>query len=1139
MSDQRTQFTHGDYTIGWICALWNEGAAARALLDKQHTELKTRDGNAYVFGSIGNHNIVIASLPEGKPGTSSAATVATRMQNTFPSIKLGILVGVGGGIPGKVELGDVVVSTPVDHHPGVVQWDLGKVETGNTFRRTGALNNPPTALLTALSKLKGAQVLEGSRIPEYLKSVVENYSGKPIASWVIPPATAQVPSSKSSASDFLGWVVQVLREASPGQASKRAVGIHYGLIASGNQVIKDESVRNMIENRLCADGGNLLCIEMEAAGLMNDFPCIVIRGISDYADSRKNDDWQNYAAMVSAAYAKELLSALPAQDVEEMPAIKRIEDVTNKIHETLLDQQLGKLHRAILSWLVPDGSLDYASQQNQNVKLRQPRTGQWFLDSDEFRSWLATENQTLFCPGVPGAGKSVMASIVIDHLQSRFQSVSSFGIAYLFCKVGWQDTQTPENLLASLLKQLVRNQLAQRKSMPTAVKDLYDAHVKNETRPTLREISVALQRVLSLYSRSFIIIDGLDECKARDACRNKFLKEIFILRRDTKLNLLVTSRPQEIEAMFQGCIVREIYAIDEDIKSYIDEQISQWETEHDQDMTVELLESIKTGVVEAADHMFLLAHLNVNMLKSHTDKRSIKEALKNLAKGEKELDKAYEQTMDRLQKQGEGYRKLAEQVLAWIIHAKRPLTTEELGHAVAVRPLDRQLDKDGLKSDQTILASCVGLVRLVDGKSQTFDLIHATTREYLESKKVILFSNAETDAANTCIAYLSFDTFGSGFCQKDDEFRKRLRVNPLYRYAASYWGHHARAAPVDELLTLGLLRDEPKTAACAQAMTGLAPRWINSETMPQMIRGVHLAAFFGLESILTKLLADGGIADCRDDHGRTPLSYAAGEGHEGVVKLLLDMWEADADAVSWVPEGRTPLSYAAEKGHEKVVKLLLQSHRVDPDTRDEGGQSPLYWAAFKGNPAVVEILLETGRVDVNCEDTIGGSSLPWAAQFGHTEVVNLLLGDDKLNMSCRDAMRRFPLLIAATYGHDAVVKLLLAKDDSDINGKDPEYGKTPLSWAARGGHVSVAKILLATGKANLNPRCRYGETPLSWAAKFGHEAMVRLLLGTEGIEVKTEDKWGCTVLSHAAKEGHANIVKLLRETGKFGVNDET
>ncbi|KAJ4182658.1 hypothetical protein NW755_010156 [Fusarium falciforme] len=140
-----TEFVHGDYTVGWVCALPKEQTAATAMLDAEHPGLPKplTDSNTYTLGIVGNQNVVTACLPKGKYGTSSAATVAARMLDTVPSIKFGLMVGIGGGIPPKFRLGYVVF-------PGVVQWDFGKAEKGGHLRRIIALNNSPGALLTAL-----------------------------------------------------------------------------------------------------------------------------------------------------------------------------------------------------------------------------------------------------------------------------------------------------------------------------------------------------------------------------------------------------------------------------------------------------------------------------------------------------------------------------------------------------------------------------------------------------------------------------------------------------------------------------------------------------------------------------------------------------------------------------------------------------------------------------------------------------------------------------------------------------------------------------------------------------------------------------------------------------------------------------
>ncbi len=139
-----TALTHSDFAVGWVCALPKEQTAATAMLDRRHPDLPKppNDPNTYTLGAVGRHNLVIACLPKGKVGTNPAATTAAWMVSTFPSIRFGLMVGIGGGIPPKVRLGDVVVSAATGPFSGVVQWDFGKTKEGGHFERIGSLNNP-------------------------------------------------------------------------------------------------------------------------------------------------------------------------------------------------------------------------------------------------------------------------------------------------------------------------------------------------------------------------------------------------------------------------------------------------------------------------------------------------------------------------------------------------------------------------------------------------------------------------------------------------------------------------------------------------------------------------------------------------------------------------------------------------------------------------------------------------------------------------------------------------------------------------------------------------------------------------------------------------------------------------------------
>jgi len=303
-----------DYHVGWIAALPLEGAAALDMLDEEHEPIQqaAQDDNNYFLGRIGPHNVVITILPY--MGSVPAAVVAAQMRSTFPSLRFVLLVGIGGGAPTAIHdirLGDVVVSRPVGQYSGVIQYDFGKTLHEGRFKITGSLNRPSAVLLTATSSLEARHRRSGhSQINAILEDVIQGNSNREEACH--PPfngvdelfeSSYRHPNDNNRTCDECDRRNLVVTRPLRSTSQPR---IHYGLIASANQVMRDALTRDRLSAEL-----DVLCFEMEAAGLMNYFECLVIRGICDYSDSHKNKQWQEYAAATSAAYAKELLITIP------------------------------------------------------------------------------------------------------------------------------------------------------------------------------------------------------------------------------------------------------------------------------------------------------------------------------------------------------------------------------------------------------------------------------------------------------------------------------------------------------------------------------------------------------------------------------------------------------------------------------------------------------------------------------------------------------------------------------------------------------------------------------------------------------------------------------------------------------------
>ncbi|RGP72371.1 pfs domain [Fusarium longipes] len=281
------------------------------MLDKvyQSPPQDKKDTNNYVVGQIAHLKIVVVCLPSGYLGTTSAATATGHMCQTFPSLEFFLLVGIGGGMPSMnsdVRLGDVVISQKV------IQYDYGKAIPGGDLVLTGHLNRPPTILLNTASRLESQEARGPSGLAYtvlgHLASMKAKYPDSDY-DWSCPGVEKDQlfksdydhEGSNSSCDDCdilqLEWRTPRVHNLPK---------FHYGTIASANKVMRDGTARERLRKVT-----NALCVEMEAAGVMNDFPCIVIRGICDYADSHKNKHWQLYAAAIAAAYAKELLFMIP------------------------------------------------------------------------------------------------------------------------------------------------------------------------------------------------------------------------------------------------------------------------------------------------------------------------------------------------------------------------------------------------------------------------------------------------------------------------------------------------------------------------------------------------------------------------------------------------------------------------------------------------------------------------------------------------------------------------------------------------------------------------------------------------------------------------------------------------------------
>ncbi|OQE16196.1 hypothetical protein PENSTE_c025G10455 [Penicillium steckii] len=431
------------YTIGWICAIITEYVAAQCFLDEKHDipENLPNTKNDYTLGRIGKHNVVTSVLPLGSYGSASAAQVAENMLYNFPNVRVGLMVGIGGGVPfpNDVRLGDVVVSTPGNGRSGVVQYDFGKSVQGKGFQVTGFLAQPPTILRTAVSGLQAKYEMEGHQLKEEVEGVLRKWSR--LRRKYKRPDMAGDRLYKSDVvhsgeADSICAKEETLSNCCIPRDERLEDEddpvIHYGCIASGNQLMNDAHIRD----RLAREKG-VLSFEMEAAGLMNNFPCIVIRGICDYADSHQEEyvEWRGYAAMIAAAYAKDLLSRISPQHVEKEQrvidvlkvSIDYIAEQTDHIVETTdhVAEITDRMDRSLALDKLPianGAEYDSYADQYEVECLEGTRTDLL----RQIREWASSsEGKCLFwLNGMAGTGKSTIsrtvASVVSKSLGEQF-----------------------------------------------------------------------------------------------------------------------------------------------------------------------------------------------------------------------------------------------------------------------------------------------------------------------------------------------------------------------------------------------------------------------------------------------------------------------------------------------------------------------------------------------------------------------------------------------------------------------------------------------------------------------------------------------------------------------------------------------
>lgn len=1172
-TDTADSLQYEDYTVGWICALPLELAAAEAMLDDAHEPPQSipRDINTYKFGRIGPHNVVLACLPLGSYGTNSAAMVAAHMSRSFPTITTRLMVGVGGGAPSQgvdIRLGDVVVGKQV------IQYDLGKATAGGQFDRIGDPVKPPPALLTAVSNLASTHSIMPLRISTSIRDMLAKRPhlskfGRPKSQDVLFKHTYDHPS-RADTCDACDPSQQVHRQPRPSDDPI----IHYGKIASGNRVIKDGT-----ENQRLARELNVLCFEMEAAGLNDHFPCLVIRGICDYADSHKNKVWQEYAASTAAAYAKEVLLAIPAERND------RIKWPPPPLREPAVPDNEKSLLKAL--------SFPEISSRQIGIKPALSKTCEWFLDDDAYLDWLRpsklhAHHGFLWISGKPGAGKSTIMKFVYERTEKRASDSSQTTVlSFFFNARGAALEKSTEGMYRSLLHQFFR-------LFPHIMRSLqesnYSAYMRDGSRSwSLDELECLLQDAVKRLGKQKLIcfIDALDECDetlAREmvAFFENLCDEAY--QNGTQVYVCFSSRHFPNISVRQGSlrvVLEKKEGHGRDIDEYIKNRLRGPTSQA-------ALQELRNTIRDKASSVFMWVVLVVDILNKELQHGgTIAAAKRRLEKLPSKLGDLFK---DILLRDGTDKDDLL-LCIGWILYAKRPLKCAEFYYALqaGLNPEDEETlaKRDpNITTDESmrlfILHKSKGLAGIT--AVYTVEFIHESVRDFLikdNGIKCLWPAGAEDFECSShdrlkdcCLFYLKVDfkplspleTKGgrTRSLPRDPDARRRTidelkrdarKSFPFLESAARVLLHHANSAgraksQTDFLKSMdfnrwlmienffnGLIDEDQSDSRhmgatlvdliCERGHTALLKCFFDSDltiTFPpsQRYQRRHpvLTAIRMGDFELAKRLATRFDVNAQDADGRTLVSVASGNGLEDLTVYLLKDLHADINIRDHA--GCTALLYASRR-HYNIVRHIVSTEGFDAQAIS----------------CPVELPQSSIWARVSPSDKSLASSPLWEAiRNGQDAIARILLDfqivEAGLNLDLAGAL----VLLALGLKHNFILQMLFDVLGSRTTNLFHTYGQEILAASVVSGNTEVVDQLLRVKGLDWNRHNGQGNAPLTVAAWDGDDDMVRKLLAIDSINVNgalTSSKGG-TPLFEAVFHGHRSVTKQLLLAPGIDVN---
>ncbi|KAF1952675.1 ankyrin repeat domain-containing protein [Byssothecium circinans] len=868
------------------------------MLDEEHEnairEVGDNDENVYCMGSVAGHNVVIVCLPAGHIGTNPAAAVATQMRTAFKGIRFGLMVGIGGGVPSAeadIRLGDVVVSQPQWNFGGVVQYDFGRT-TPNGLERVGSLNSPPQILLSAVSTVQANAIMRKSTLSEHLSTLERIPTFQRLRAG--PDVLFEAAYNHEHGATCDQCSVES-RQPRPERESGAEVTVHYGTIASGNQVMKDAAER---------------------------------------------DRWQSHAAGTAAAYAKELLSVIPAAEVMNT---RRAEDAMNgaSSQQSLLDSL----------------RFERINDRQMTIKSAHAKTCRWLLKSEHYLNWLDTtkigeHHGFLWIKGKAGTGKSTLMKFALVNAHKTMKGCTV--LSFFFNARGEDIEKSTIGTYRSLLLQLLER-------LP-ALQSVFDSlSLSTSSFSTVRQWNVEslktlLEQAMQRLGNSSVVRDMI-----------QFFEHIgdLAVSNGIRFQVCFSSRHYPHITIRNGLelVLEGQEGHSQDITNYVETELKIGKSK--------IAQRVRAELQEKASGIFLWVVLVVSILNKESDRGKIHTLRQKLQEIPGDLHELFR---DILTRDSHDKDKLV-LCIQWVLFAKQPLSPEQLYHAIYAGTdpgADTEWDPEDITKDVIklfILSSLKGLAEITVSKEPKAQFIHESVRDFLLKENGLgkiwpeFRSNFQGQSherlKQCCLNYISVDVatplripddLPKASSQQAASLRNlATKTFPFLEYAVRNMLYHADTAEGGGISQADFLDSFP------------LPRWVKLDNL------------FKKHEVRR-----------HKDNSKNLLLNAAELGHDGVLTLK-------------GKDNQSLLYIAAEQGNKAVVALLLDK---GADVNAQGGDSgnALQAALAGGHKETATLLLDKGAnvnaqdkgADVNAQGGAYGNALQAALAGGHKEMATLL-----------------------------------------------------------------------------------------------------------------------------------------------------